>query len=135
MIKPSSLFSLKSSQVAAAFDHATLCGKTNGLKLLTVPYDKISAVIPAHEYGMLLIITPRAVGKAHKRNKIRRQLKSIFYQEKLYHTAQLAIMLVYKPATELTFDQLKQFLVTNITQCTYKQNSQNPIHRKRREPA
>lgn len=35
-------------------------------------------------FGRIIVITPRKIGNAPARNKIRRQIKAIFYQEQLY---------------------------------------------------
>lgn len=129
-VKFTQLFALSSAEITVAFQATQLCGKADGLKLLTAPYSAMTSVMELLPYGRMVVITPRAVGKAHLRNKIRRQLKAIFYEEKLYEKAQIVIVLVYKPAINLSFDELKSFLVTNLTQCTYKPTNKNPYHRK-----
>jgi|SRR5579863_1656433 ribonuclease P protein component len=63
------------------------------------------------EFGHILIIASRKVGNAPERNKIRRQLKSIFYEEKLFeHPFDVAII-VHKYAVDVSFDQLKELLM------------------------
>jgi ribonuclease P protein component len=62
----------------------------------------------------MLIIIPRRAGKAHDRNRIRRQIKAIFYGEQLFTTNATYIVLVYEQATGLTFDQLKTFFCQSI---------------------
>ena len=56
----------------------------------------------------LLIITPRACGNAPKRNRIRRRLKSIFYEQKYYELPYDWIVMVRKEGIDLDFDQLKE---------------------------
>ena len=102
------LFSLSQKEIDSAFKNAKLQNKIFGLKLLQAPAEN------KQTFGKLLIITPRKLGKAHKRNKIRRQLKSIFYQEKLFETPAVSILLIYKNALNLNFEQLKEFLVTSF---------------------
>lgn len=60
--------------------------------------------------GRLLIITSRKVGTAPERNKLRRQLKAIFYQEKLYKSPYDYIVHTTKESTLLTFQELKAIL-------------------------
>lgn len=99
------MFSFQKKEIDAAFAKARIAGRCNGLKLLqtAMPIEPGS--------GKLLIIVPGKTGKAHDRNLVRRRLKSIFYEEGLYQKPVHGILLVYKPALDLSFDQLKDFLV------------------------
>ena len=106
MPKFKDLFCFSKLEVDSAFKKATLLKKIDGLKLLR------SAMGEAQTHGKLLIITPRAMGKAHLRNLMRRQLKAIYYENKLYTNTTTLILLVYKAATELTFEELKAFLIS-----------------------
>jgi ribonuclease P protein component len=63
------------------------------------------------DIGHILIIVPRAVGSAPERNKIRRQIKSIVYEHKLYERGIDCIAIVKKEAKALTFDQLKELVL------------------------
>jgi ribonuclease P protein component len=62
------------------------------------------------DYSRILIVTPRKAGNAVERNRIRRRLKSIFFEEKLFEQPFDCIVLVRKPAIQLSFDELKQLL-------------------------
>jgi len=104
MIKFKALFSFKQNEVKRAFSCAKLKSEIRGLKLLKSKLDE------PPEHGKLLIVIPRRVGKASKRNRIRRQIKAIFYEEKLYENKQILILLVYKQALELSLDDIKKFL-------------------------
>ena len=64
------------------------------------------------EFGRILIIANRKVGKAVQRNKIRRQLKSIFYERKLYDQGYDCIVIVKKEAVGLPFEVLEELLCT-----------------------
>lgn len=66
------------------------------------------------DFGRILVITSRKVGNAPKRNKIRRRLKSIFYQEKLYDLGYDCIIITKKGAVDLSFDQLKDLLFSAL---------------------
>lgn len=68
----------------------------------------------AQSHGKLLIVTPRKTGSAPKRNLLRRRLKAIYYQEKLYTIAAIGIIILYDHATTLSFDELKTFLTSGF---------------------
>jgi len=108
MIKFRALFSFNQKEVKRAFSHAKKKASIPGLKLLKS--------IAEGKYGKLLIVIPKKAGNAYERNKLKRQIKAIFYQEKLYEKATLHIIIVYKDAQELGFDGIKSFLVQKITQ-------------------
>jgi ribonuclease P protein component len=62
------------------------------------------------EFGRILIVIPRLVGSAPQRNLIRRRIKALFYQGKLYEKKQDLIVLVRKGATKLSYQELKQII-------------------------
>lgn len=70
------------------------------------------------DYGRALLMVSKKVGNAPTRNKLRRQLKAIFYEEKLYDTKFDWVFILRKPAVKLSFDQLK-----NILLCTAKKQT------------
>lgn len=96
------LFSFKKKEIDQAFSHAKFHAKMPGFKLLKS--------FSTDDFGKLLIIIPGAAGKAHERNLVRRQIKSIFYEEKLYQNRHIFILLVYRQALELGFEEIKTFL-------------------------
>lgn len=108
-MKFTNLFRFEKKEIDQTFQNSSLIGKISAFKLLKAPIAKNN-----QEFGKLLIIASRKVGKAHKRNKVRRRLKSIFYQEQLYIHKNNYIILAYKPATELKFEQIKNFLIKSI---------------------
>jgi ribonuclease P protein component len=57
--------------------------------------------------GRILIIIPRKVGDAPTRNKLRRQLKALFYENKMYEQEFDWIALLRPQTAVLSFDQLK----------------------------
>lgn len=63
----------------------------------------------------LLIVTSRKVGNSPERNKVRRRIKAIFYEEKLYNQAYDCIIIVKKPGTLLPFNQWKELLIKNLS--------------------
>ena len=62
------------------------------------------------DFGRILIITSRKVGNAPVRNKLRRQLKSIFYEKKLYEQDWDWIILTKPESTKLSFSQLSDLI-------------------------
>lgn len=68
----------------------------------------------------ILIVTPRACGNAPKRNRIRRRIKSIFYEEKYYEQAYDWIILIRKEAILLEFDQLKALMAKALADTAKK---------------
>ncbi len=110
------LFSFEKKEIDLTFEAAQPKASISGLKLLQSPIKKSEEPFNSTDpkFGKLLIITSRKTGKACKRNKIRRQLKSIFYENKLFEKPVNSIILVYKQALDLKFDQLKEFLLKNI---------------------
>lgn len=103
------LFRFEKKEIDGTFQNSTLKANFKGLKLLQAPMQRES-----QSFGKILIIASRKTGKACKRNRIRRQIKSIFYEQGLSKTLSNFIILVYKPALDLKFEELKDFLVKNI---------------------
>lgn len=64
-----------------------------------------------HALGRILIVTPKRVGTAPQRNLVRRRLKAIFYQEKLYKYPYIFLVFCKKQVTLLTFIELKILLL------------------------
>ncbi|KKP22559.1 MAG: hypothetical protein SZ59_C0005G0024 [candidate division TM6 bacterium GW2011_GWF2_28_16] len=103
------LFRFEKKEIDSTFSNSQTKGYITGLKLLQAPVQNKD-----QEFGKLLIIASRKTGKACKRNKIRRQLRSIFYENKLYQKQVNSIIFIYKQALNLSFDNLKDFLQKNI---------------------
>ena len=102
-----SLFSFSQNEIDLAFKNANTIKNAQGLKFLQTDEKNI-------EHGKILIITPRKLGKAHDRNKIRRQIKAIFFEEKLYEKPVISILLLYKEALDLTYEELKIFMLKSL---------------------
>jgi ribonuclease P protein component len=64
--------------------------------------------------GRILIIASKKVGTAPQRNKIKRQIKSIFYEEKLYQLGYTFICIVKRPLIEKSFDFIRKNLLEVI---------------------
>lgn len=105
-VRFSDFFSFTDSEVKNAFLHATLSKKGSGFKILQMQ----RSVSDKKNHGKCLIVTPKKYGNACSRNKIRRQLKAIFYEEKLHEVPQTSIILLYKSAQRFSFAELKEIL-------------------------
>jgi ribonuclease P protein component len=63
------------------------------------------------DFARVLIIASRKVGNAPERNLMRRRIKSIFYEEKLYDQKFDCAIILQKKSLDLTFDQLKELIL------------------------
>lgn len=100
------LFHFEKEEVKNAFAVATAAGYARGFKLLKAPASK--------PYSKMLIITPRACGKAHDRNLVRRRAKAIFYEHAQHSVPATWILLVYKRSADTSFDMLQAFLLSHL---------------------
>jgi ribonuclease P protein component len=64
------------------------------------------------DFGRVLVVTSRAVGNAPERNLIRRRVKSIFYEEKLFTRDFDCVVIAHKKMVSISFEQLKKILVS-----------------------
>ncbi|MBD3231240.1 hypothetical protein GF322_01115 [Candidatus Dependentiae bacterium] len=111
MIKNKKFFSFNKKEIQEYFKVAKLKCRNSGLKLLQAP---IKNKLQKENLGKLLIIIPGKSGNAVQRNKIKRQIKVVFFKEELYKKPIISILFVYKPAIKLTFHQIKEFLIKCI---------------------
>lgn len=92
-------------EITACFNAARRVLKHPGLDILRAP---------TSNKGKLLVVTPARIGNAPARNRIRRRLKAIFYEEKLENRGYDCIVLVKKAGIMLSFDELKKLLMQAI---------------------
>jgi ribonuclease P protein component len=86
------------------FKNAQAVFKSPALTILRAPRTK--------EKSRLLLIVPRKVGTAPQRNKLKRRLRALFYEEKMFLELHDIGIIARKQAIELSFEQLKQILLT-----------------------
>jgi ribonuclease P protein component len=113
MIPFRNLFTFNRREVDEAFKHAHLKKYHEGLTLLEAPLNQISHGQP---HGKLLIIIAAAAGMAHERNAMKRRLRSVFYQEKLYRPHHsFWILIVKKKAVNMPFKAIEDFLKESLS--------------------
>ena len=74
----------------------------DGFTLLNAPAQQ--------DFGRILIIIPKKIGNAPIRNKIRRQLKAIFLEKKIFQNQFDWAIIIKKPIRQLSFNELKNIL-------------------------
>jgi len=110
MINFKQLFQFSKKEVDSFFNNSKLKSQVRGLRFLQVC--RPEQVVPS--FGRLLIITPRACGKAHERNQLRRRLKDIFFKNQLHKILVTSIIIANKNSMLLSYEQLQNFLLKNI---------------------
>ncbi len=89
-------------EISEIFKKARRAVRRPGLDILCAP--------AAKKTGRILVITPRKVGSAPQRNLVRRRLKAIFYEKKLFERGFDCVVIVKKPGVLLTFETLGDLL-------------------------
>jgi len=103
----SSLTKFKKSEIETLFQTASLFFKSPVFVLLRAP-----AMV---SYGRLLLVVPKKIGSAPERNKLRRRLKSIFYQNQLFNCGKDVIFIAKSSQIKKnSFEELQKILVSRI---------------------
>ena len=79
------------------------------------PFFDIISAPKAKETARLLVATPRKLGNAPVRNKIRRRLKAIFYEQKMFLRDEDMILIAKKGSLSLPFAQLQEIFVKAVS--------------------
>jgi ribonuclease P protein component len=69
------------------------------------------------EFARILIITPRASGNSPERNLVKRRLRALFYQYKLYEKPYDCAVILKPHGCDASYAALKN-LIVKIGQCT-----------------
>ena len=77
-----------------------------GKRVLKTPTCDIIVAPKAHENGRVLVITPKRIGKASQRNKVRRRIKALFFEQKFYERGYDCIAIIKKEGIDTPFDEL-----------------------------
>ena len=94
-------------EVRTIFRKARRAYSDSGLVLLVHP--------STGEFGRILAITSRKVGNAPERNRIRRRLKALFYQNKFYEHKLDCFVIIKKPGINYTSAQLNEILTNALS--------------------
>jgi len=95
------------SEIDYLFHHVRRVVRTKACTILVAPRQK-------EDFGRVLVIASRKVGNAPERNLIRRRIKSIFYEEKLFALSLVFLLLAFKHLIILLFVNLKSFLLSRF---------------------
>ena len=63
------------------------------------------------EYGRALFITPKKIGNAPQRNKIRRRIKSIIRENNLYEQKQDVVFIIKSLSSNPSFEKIKKIVL------------------------
>lgn len=101
---------LPEQDIVYLLKHARRIRKSPELDILIAP-----ARFP---YGRVVAITPGKIGNAPQRNLFRRQIKALFYEEKLYALGFDCVVIGKIQATTLSFNSLKTVFIQTLTKAT-----------------
>lgn len=90
-------------EIDSLFQHARRIAKTPACTILCAPRQL--------DFGRILIITSRKVGNAPQRNLIRRRIKALFYEEKLFESLFDYAIIAQKKLNDLSFSELKNIIL------------------------
>lgn len=99
----STYHTFKKPEISRLFKQARRIYKSNELDVLAIPRAK--------DYARLLIITPKKIGNAPVRNKIKRRIRAIFYENSLYQNNHDLIVIIKKDGTLLSFSDLSTIII------------------------
>ncbi len=91
------------SEIDTLFKTGRRVARQTGITLLRAPRQA--------EFGRVLIIIPKRVGNAPVRNKLRRQIKALFYENELYKKEYDWAAILRPGATDLSFAQLQELFL------------------------
>lgn len=104
------LSSFTRKEVTELFAHADALSRNPIFTLLVAPQVK--------EFGRILIVTPRRVGSAPERNLLKRRVRALFYEEKLFKRGHDCIIIFKKGAADISFEELQQMLLEAFAKLT-----------------
>lgn len=99
-----SLYHFRETEVSLLFKQARRVFRYPIFDLLCLP-KKLT-------HGRLLVVISRKLAKAHDRNKLRRQIKAIFYESNLFESNYDCMIIVKKEGLTLSFSELKKYVLT-----------------------
>jgi len=97
------LTSFTQKEIADLFKHSHALSRNSIFTLLAAPQTK--------KLGRILIVTPRRVGSAPERNKLKRRIRALFYEEKLFEKGHDCIIIFKKGSADISFETLKRMVL------------------------
>lgn len=94
---------LSKKEIFFAIKHAKTIVKESGITIKVAP-------IVSDSIGKVLIVIPKKYGNAPKRNKLRRRIKHIFYEQTLYQKPYIWIVRAFPEAALLNFQDLEMII-------------------------
>lgn len=83
--------------------------------------------LPAKKsFGRVIVITPRKIGSAPARNKIRRQIKSIYYQYQLYNYPIDCMVIIKKLPLTLSLTETINLITNALIAYQHELNDKQP---------
>ena len=107
-------------ELKTLFAHARRVLKSPAMDILVAPACK--------SFGSLAVITPARIGNAPERNLLRRRLKAIFYEEKLFDLVLDCVVIAKAPAKNLDFNALKTMLIKALQASSSSKNVSERYH-------
>lgn len=95
-------------EIAAIFKKSSRVYKGPGLDLLMAPASR--------NFGRILVVTPRKVGSAPERNRIRRRIKALFYEHKLYEHRFDTCIIIKKAGIDYSLQELTSLITIAFKQ-------------------
>ena len=97
----------KRPEISRLFKQARRIYKSRELDVLSAPRAK--------EYARLLIITPKKIGNAPQRNRVKRRLRALFYENKLFEGSTDMVAIIKKEGIDMPFEELKKVMIECAT--------------------
>jgi ribonuclease P protein component len=102
---------ITASERKKLFKEARLVHRQPELDIRLLKKDKETSPL-----GRILVVTPKKIGNAPKRNLIRRRLKSLFHEEGWDQRPYDLLIYCQKGSADLSFQELKQILSSLYTE-------------------
>ena|SRR3990167_4569016 len=103
---PTTFFKFSKTEIKELFSSISKRSDAANIRFLAAPKKAVMA--------KLLVVTPKRIGSAPKRNKVRRRLKSIFLEQSLFEGKFDIVVIVKMEGVNLSFQELTKALVEFI---------------------
>ncbi len=116
---PKRLSHFGKNEVSRFFKTAKRGFKNPNLDILLLPQ--------AHDSGRILAVISAKIAPAHLRNFIRRRLKAIFYEEKLFLLGYDFIIITKTAGLHLPFQKLKEVTLLGVARAVASMNNHKEL--------